>query len=350
MLCDHFFVMNNLLFAQKFPFTQIAKNVLKDLDISIDDVSESAIKKAALIVSRSFSGEKLNFDLINPSKSALELDIISFPIAKMFVSSMKTNNMVEKFSSFYFKNTFNNLVDSDSSFDLSLRLADDFGLKYVLTEEKGFVEVDLLDYLKIFFVDNESKVVNKQVYNGKVLLNQNDFARFLSELAYSKVFSSLPIPLNQIPKRISFLSKSIDSQLIVMEKKSFDLKLVGKIEPNFFPPCMLALYNDQLAGKKLTYSARLALASFLYQVGMNKTELMTLFSKSPDFKKSVSDYHVSRIFEKELSAPGCQKMTEYGLKVNECGKSCKYKHPMQFYLSKLRISNRIKNAQKGGGE
>ncbi|MDD4468017.1 MAG: hypothetical protein WC122_02690 [archaeon] len=341
--------MDNLLFAQKFPFTQKAKSVLKDLNISIDDVSEGAIKKAALIVSRSFLGGALVFDSINPSKSVLELEIISFPIAKMFVSSMKTPNIIEKFSLFYYKNTFNNLVENESSFDLSIQLADDFGLKYVLTEENGFVEVDLLDYLKIFFIDSESKVINKQVYNGKVLLNQNDFARFLSELAYLKIFSSLPIPQNNIPKNIVSLSRSIDSQLVVMEKKSFDLKLVGKIEPSFFPPCMFALYTDQLAGKKLTYSARLALASFLYQLGMSKTELVTLFSKSPDFKKSIVDYHISRIFEKELSAPGCKKLAENGLKVKECGKVCKYKHPMQFYLSKLRISNRIKNSQKNGG-
>lgn len=336
--------MDRLLFAQKFPFSERARDVLRELNISIDDVSESAVKKAALIVSRAFSSSAYTFDSQNPSKEVLELEVTAFPIAKMFVSAMKTSNIIEKFSMFIFKSTFNNLVESDSTFDLCIELADDMKLKYTILEEKGFVSVDLLDYLQIFFVDNESKVVNKQVFDGKVILNSNDFARFLAEKAYAKVFSSLPIIEKNIPKNIVTLSRSIDSQLVVMEKKSFDLKLVGKIEPNFFPPCMLAMYSEQLAGKKLSYSARLALASFLYQLGMSKTEMVSLFSKSPDFKKQIAEYHISRIFEKEISAPGCKKLAENGLKVAECGKVCKYAHPMQYYLAKLRINNRIKNS------
>lgn len=336
--------MDHLLFAQKFPFSERARDVLRELNISIDDVSEQAVKKAALLVSRAFSASEYTFDSQNPTKEVLELEVTAFPIAKMFVSAMKTQNMAEKFSMFIFKSTFNNLVESESAFDLCIDLADDMKLKYIVLEEKGFVSVDLLDYLQIFFVDNESKVVNKQVHNGKVILNSNDFSRFLAEKAYAKVFLSLPIPEKNIPKNIINLSRSIDSQLVVMEKKSFDLKLVGKIEPNFFPPCMLFMYTEQLAGKKLSYSARLALASFLYQLGMSKTEMVALFAKSPDFKKSIAEYHIARIFEKEISAPGCKKLAENGLKVAECGKVCNYAHPMQYYLAKLRINNRIKNS------
>jgi DNA primase large subunit len=338
--------MDHLLFAQKFPFSERARDILRELNISADDVSEHVVKKSALIVSRAFSNTPYVFDSLNPTKEVLQSEVTSFPIAKMFVSAMKTSNIIEKFSMFVFKNTFNNLVEDNDAFNLCLKLADDFKLKYRILEEPGFVEIDLIDYLQIFFIDKESKVVNKQVYNGKILLNSNDFARFLSEKAYAKVFSSLPILEKNIPKYILTLAKSIDSQLVVMEKKSFDLKLVGKIEPSFFPPCMLSLYTDQLAGKKLSYSARLALASFLYQLGMSKTELLTLFSKSPDFKKAIAEYHISRIYEKEISAPGCKKLAENGLKVAQCNKSCNYVHPMQFYLAKLRINNRMKNSSQ----
>ena len=337
--------MDSLLFAQKFPFSNKARDILKELNISVDDVSEHAVKKAALLVSRAFSSTEYVFDSQNPTKEVLELEVTAFPIAKMFISAMKTPNIVEKFSMFVFKSTFNNLVESNSTIDLCLDLADDFKLKYKITEDKGFIEVDLLDYLQIFFVDKESKVVNKQVYNGKILLNSNDFARFLAERAYAKVFTSLPIAEKNIPKNLLALARSIDSQLVVMEKKSFDLKLIGKVEPNFFPPCMLALYTDQLAGKKLSYSARLALASFLYQLGMSKTELISLYSKSPDFKKAIAEYHIARIYEKEISAPGCKKMAENGLKVPECNKVCNYNHPMQYYLAKLRINNNMKNSK-----
>ena len=262
--------MDNLLFAQKFPFTERARDILREMNISIDDVSEHVIKKSALLVSRAFSNTPYVFDSQNPSKEVLELEVTSFPVAKMFVSVMKTSNMIEKFSMSVFKNTFNNLVESDFTIDLCLELADDFKLNYRITEDKGFIEINLLDYLQIFFVDNESKVVNKQVYNGKVLLNSNDFARFLAEKSYAKVFSSLPISEKNIPKNILTLARSIDSQLVVMEKKSFQfysylidtkkkLKLNAHYKITFFLPIDLNTLKAYKGEKNLVQFFQLIL-------------------------------------------------------------------------------------------
>jgi DNA primase large subunit len=236
------------------------------------------------------------------------------------------------------------LVEDNDSKNLCLQLADDFGVKYFLSEEKSFfVEIPLDEYLKIYFIDEETKLINKPLLKGKVFLNLNDFARFLAEKAYAKVFDSLPINKDSVPKDFLSFARSIDSQLVSIEKKNFDLKLTGRIDPNLFPPCMRGLYADQLSGKKLHYMARLALASFLYQLGMSKTELLSLFAKSPDYKKNIAEYHINRVFEKALSAPGCKKLQEYGLRVKECEKECTFKHPVQYYLSKLRVQNRVKN-------
>jgi DNA primase large subunit len=107
---------------------------------------------------------------------------------------------------------------------------------------------------------------------------------------------------------------------------------------------MQAVYADQLAGKKLHYMARLALASFLHKLGMSKDELLILFSKSPDYKKSVAEYHIDRIISSDLSSPGCKKLWDYGLRVAACEKECKFKHPLQWYIAKLRIRNQKKNS------
>ncbi len=201
--------------------------------------------------------------------------------------------------------------------------------------------------MNIYFVDNETKLINKSVDGGRVFLGVNDFARFLSEKTYKKIYDSLPIPKEAIPKKYQALARSIDSQLIKIEKKNFDLRLTGKVNPDFFPPCMKTIYAQQLAGEGLSYYARLSLGAFLYQAGMSKVDLLSLFSKSPDFKKHIAEYHINRIFEKELSAPGCRKIKDYGLRVKECDKECTNKHPMQYYLQKLRQNNRFKNKNKG---
>ena len=342
--------MEMLVFAQKFPFSKSARDYLKELNIGTEKLPESAVKKAALIVSRAFAKTPYSLDQQNPSKEQLETELVAFPIAKMFVSLMKTHSMRENFSMFVFKSTFNYLVESKNPKDLCITLADDFGVKYSLSFEKEFfVSVPLLEYLNIYFIDAEAKLLNKSVVNGTVFLNLNDFARFLAEKSYAKVFDSLPIDPKQIPKEIHSLARSIDSQLMVMEKKTFDLKLAGKIDPNLFPPCMKILYEEQLAGKKLSYMARLSLASFLYQLGMLKSEMLSLLSKSPDYKKEIAEYHVDRIFDKQLSAPGCKKLDEYGLKVAACRKECTYKHPVQYYIAKLRVKNRMANKNGKGG-
>ena len=340
--------MDKLLFAQKFPFSKKAKEHLKDSNISVDNIPENAIKKAALMVSRAFSGNVYSINSEAFSKEFLDTEITAFPAAKMFVSVMKAPNIIEKFSLMIYKSTFNYLVENDNAKDLCQELADDFELKYSLSQEKDcFVEVPLEEFLKINFIDEEIKLLNKPLSKGIVYLNVNDFARFLAEKAYVKVFDSLPIKKENVPKTIVELSKSVDSQLVVMEKKTFDLKLAGKIDPNLFPPCMKVLYNDQLAGKKLHYMARLALASFLHKLGMSKQEMLILYSKSPDFKKQIAEYHIDRILASDLSSPGCKKLWDYGLRVSECEKECKFKHPLQWYISKLRIRNQVKNSSLG---
>jgi len=340
----------NSSFFEKFPFSEKAKQKLKEIGISPDDVPEQAIRKAALMISKANSNKKYDLDPTTLTEEMIETELMAFPIAKLFLSLMKTPNIIEKFSEFMMKKTFNELVDNNDSKNLCLLLADDFKIKYALSEENGFfVEIPLLEYLDIYFVDNETKLINKSVEAGKVFLGVNDFARFLSEKTYKKIFDSLPINKDLIPKKFQTLARSIDSQLITIEKKNFDLRLSGKVDPDFFPPCMKTLYAQQLAGESLSYYARLSIGAFLYQVGMSQQDLLTFFSKSPDFKKHIAQYHVSRIFEKELSAPGCRKMKDYGLRVKECDKECNHKHPMQYYLNKMRQSNRLKNKNKKGG-
>jgi DNA primase large subunit len=339
----------NGLFYEKFPFTEKAKQRLKEIGITPEDVPEVAIKKAALLLSRANSNKSYDLDVSNLTDDMVENELMAFPIAKMFISLMRTSNIKEKFSNLMRKKTFNEIVDDKESKDLCLTLADDFKIKYELSDDAGFfVTVPLLEYLDIYFVDNETKLINKSVEGGKVFLGMNDFARFLSEKTYKKIFDSLPIDKKLIPKKYQILARSIDSQLVKIEKKNFDLRLTGKVNPNFFPPCMKTIYDQQLAGEGLSYYARLSLGAFLYQVGMTKADMLTLFSKSPDFKKHIAQYHIDRIYEKELSAPGCRKMKDYRLRVKECDKECTHKHPMQYYLRKIRQNNRLKNKKEGG--
>lgn len=334
--------MERLIFCQSFPFSENSREFLKEKKIEPQEVSETIIKRAALIISRANSNQDYIVDLNSSSKEMLENEIIAYPISKLILSVMKTPNIKEKFSILIKKKTFNAILQNSDPKKMCLQLADDFKLNYVISEEKDFfVEIKLIDYINIYFIDDESKLINKNVSSGTIYLTINDFARFLSEKAYKKVYDSLPIEKKYVPKMFEEYAKTIDSQLMVIEKKNFDLKIQGKIDPSLFPPCIQALYSDQAAGKKLSYMGRLVLASFLFQLGMQKQEMLSLFAKSPDYKKHIAQYHIDRIYQKKLSAPGCKKIADYGLRVKECDKECKNTHPVRYYISKLRIKNRF---------
>lgn len=336
--------MDRLSFALRFPFSDSSREIIKSLNISTDSLPENAIRRGALLVSKAFSATKPSLPPSQLSRAEQESELAAFPIAKMFVSLMDERAAPQRLALYFQKSTFSFLVDSHNPKDSCIELADDLKVNYSLVDsEMYFAQIPLIDYLDIHFVDEELKLVNAPLEDGKVFLNLNHFARFLSEKAYKKIIDSLPIPSAQIPKPLHAVAKSLQTQLAVSEKKSFDLKLAGKIDPSLFPPCMSAVYVDQLAGKKLPYTHRLAIASFLYQLGMPKPQLLEVFSKSPDYKKEIAEYHIDRIIDKQLSAPGCAKISEQGMRVRECDKACTFKHPVQYYISHLRAKNRLAN-------
>ncbi len=335
--------MDSLVFLQKFPFTEKARNYLKESKVSLEDVSEVQVKKAALLISRASSGSDYFFELSSPSKEVLENEVIAFPVAKLIISNISVPNIIEKFSDLFRKKTFNELVSEKKVLDLMLLLADDFKISYDLFDENTII-VPLLQFLDIYFVDPETKLINKRVEKGKVFLNINDFARFLSEKTYKKIFDSLPIKKELIPKKFVVLSKNISPQLSIIQQKNYNEKLSGKIRIEFFPPSILNLYNKQLAGEKLSYLERLTIGGFLQQIGMHKSEMLLFFSKSPDYKKHIAEYHINRIYDVGLSAPSYKKMSEYGIIVSK--EEQKYSHPVRYYIVQLRISNKKNNSQK----
>lgn len=332
--------MDDLEFSQKFPFTEVAKKYLRETKLSLEDVSEEQVKKAALIILRANSRKEYYLEIGSPTKEILEKEIIAFPIAKLLVSTINIPNIIEKFSDLYRRKTFNEIQKEKKVTELTLDLAKDFGIDFEFCED--CFKIPLLQYLDIYFVDEETKLVNKRVEKGKVFLNNNDFVRFLSEKAFKKIFDSLPIEKQKIPKNFLTISKKITPQLTNIQQKDYS-KLFEKIRVDLFPPTMLDLYNKQLAGQKLSYYERLTIGGFLQQIGMQKNAMLEFFSKSPDYKKNIAEYHVNRIFEVGLSAPNYKKMSDFGIIISEEEKN--YVHPIKYYSRMLKLNNkkRVKN-------
>ncbi|MFH1240315.1 MAG: hypothetical protein V1672_03795 [Candidatus Diapherotrites archaeon] len=333
-----------LKFSQKYPFSRTAKNVLREMNLSLEEVPIETIKRAKVMIELAAIGKEYEVEEINHSE-LLKNEILAFPVAKILLSFLNKSSLNEKFAMMVSKTTFNYLSKEKNRNEILLNLADDLDLKFSLSnDENFFVTLDLFDYLKINFNEDYLKLVNQKVKAGKVYVDENDFMRFISELVFTRIYDSLPADINNVPSKFKTMSRELALDVIASQKRYTEFKFTGKIKPEYFPPCVSEIYDSILEGKNISHSARFFLATFLAGIEMPSSEIIEIFKKAPNYKESTTKYQVERIAGKKgtkYTPPSCVKIKEYTL----CNsKTCNVKHPLSYY--KRELAKEKKNKQK----
>lgn len=331
--------LEQLRFAQRFPFSGRARTILKGLNLSLSEVSDETLERAAIMVSKAFKGSE--YVLTLKSSDLLEQEIAAFPVAKILVSLIDDEALYRGFSAMVAKSTFLYLEKDPDKKQLALGLLEDFEIDFGLADENGFfVSVPLVQYLGVKFKDSALKVVNQNIESGRVFLNVNLLCRFVAALVLSKVSGSLPVPTSDIPAGFKEFARQLKGS-----KKAYSEKIVfnaeGKISPNAFPPCIAELYQKQMAGAHLAHIARFFLASFLNAVGMPYVSIFEIFKKSPNFDEKVASYQLKRIVSQNYAPASCEKIKGYGLCKDV---DCRVRHPMSYYRRELRKESSKKPA------
>jgi DNA primase large subunit len=323
--------LNELKFAQKYPFSAKAKRIVEIDGTSIDSLPNQVIDSAGMLVKASVLNQKyLTPEEIHLSKDLLKNEVMAFPVAKMIVSKMNSFTALNDFSEFIALNAFNSLQKEKRKtiIDLAMELKLKF---YPIFSDEFFASMKVLDYLGNDFSQKEMKLVNKRVEDGKVFLTKNDFLRVLTESIKSNLRNSLPLKMDSVPKKILSKAKELNTNL----EKEYSQRIIhtsfGPIKPEFFPPCMKELHTSLLNGKNIPHMGRFAVAVFLLRIGMQKEQAINLFSKTPNFNEKITKYQVKRLAENDIAPPGCEKMREYDL----CLENCSVKNPIQYYRSRV---------------
>ena len=334
--------IEQLQFAQRFPFSSAAKRFLKESGLKLDSVGEEVLNRAAIMISHAAAGKDYVIEI--GSSDLLEQEITAFPIAKILISLMKEPQLYKSFSSMVSKSSFNYIEKSADRKQLSLDLAKDLGIEFELAEEKSFfVLVPIRQFLSIKFNDPTLKLVHQTLHNGKVLLNINLFCRFIAELIFLRVFESLPVEMGEIPASFKPFARQLSTQVKRKQFEEFNFKVEGKVNANLFSPCIASLYKQQIEGGHLPHMARFFLASFLNAVGMTPQQILMVFKKSPNFDEKIASYQIRRIAEQNYSPASCEKIKSYGL----CKETdCRVKHPLSYYRRMLRASRAEKQKNK----
>ena len=323
--------LEQLRFAQRFPFSSQAKRILKDQGLSLNDVSEETMNRATIMIGRAFKGKEYTLSI--NSTDLLEQEIAAFPIAKILVSFMG-EGMHKSFASTIARSTFFYLEKDADKKQLSLDLAKDLGVEAEVLEQNGFfVSLSLPHFLAIQFKDPALKLVNQYLESGRVRLNINLFCRFLAETVFVRVLSSLPVETKSLPSSFKELAKNLSGELNKEQQRDFNFKFEGKLNPNAFPQCMASMYQKQIDGESLPHMARFFLAAFLNSIGMPKPQITEAFMKSPNYDEKIAGYQIDRIISQKYSPPSCDKVRDYGF-CPDAG--CRVKHPLSFYRRALR--------------
>ncbi|VVB73147.1 Eukaryotic and archaeal DNA primase, large subunit [uncultured archaeon] len=335
--------LEKLKFAMRYPFTRAAKEIMSSRAVKIDfRVMERATKRVADGILR----ESIPV-LETSDRSLLEAELLSYPIARMIVSSFDSpfrhryiNGEVNRVRTYLFPPGASepDMAEAES-------LADELGI-----EHSGTV-VSLRSYLLSIPKDLDCRLILQRVHDGNVILDDRKFLLVAGEASRNLVETGLPIMPDSIPaelkKDVQTAIKDVEVQLKGMQEAQQQRAAIAARASGVMAPCMTKIIERARAGENLPHFARVAIATYLFKIGKSIEDIMEIFSHTPNFNDKTTRYQLEFIQKKGYSPPSCQNMDTYGLRLPEC--KClgvtKVKNPMQYGFKRT-----SRSASKGEGE
>jgi DNA primase large subunit len=175
-------------------------------------------------------------------------------------------------------------------------------------------EVKVTDYLKRshLFHEQEWKLINRLVHDGRVFLDPDETVRLIrSEVANLLLERISQMNPSHIPATVREQANILKS-IIPVAPRSLDNA------PSAYPPCIIHALDQMTVGENLPHSARVMLATYMLAIGKNIEEIVSLFKTAPDYDERVSRYQVEHLAGERGSrvrylVPSCTKIRNDGL-------------------------------------
>ena len=336
--------IEKLKFAMRYPFTRTAKELMSSQEVKIDfRVMERATKRVADGILR----EAIPI-LETGDRELLVAELLSYPIARMIVSSFDSpfrhryvNGEVNRVRTYLFPpgGSEPDMIEAE-------RIAKELGI-----EHSGTV-MSLRSYLLNIPKDLGCRLIFQNVHDGSVILDDRKFLLVVGEASRNLMEMGLPISLDSIPaelkKDIQTATKDVEVQLKDMQEAQQQRASVAARASGAMAPCMTKIIARARAGENLPHFARVAISTYLFKIGKSIDDIIEIFSHTPNFNEKTTRYQLEFIQKKGYSAPSCQNMDTYGLRLPECHclGATGIKNPMQYGFK--RTGRR--GAPKGEGE
>jgi len=306
----------------KYPFLDEAAEFMSQTYFNLDDLNLPELRH---IVER--ASNRLRTEIIHGkpdySLERHEVEILTFLVGILIIKAINSENLTkkhclsealraEKFLVRDLKvqgNLSNKKLLIFKVFKELLKMDVLPSLKYQL-----MFEVKVTDYLKRshLFHEQEWKLINRLVHDGRVFLDPDETVRLIrSELANLLLERIRQMTPSHIPATIREQANILKSILPVAPRKPANA-------PSVYPPCINHALDQMAAGENLPHSARVMLATYMLAIGKNIEEIVSLFKNAPDYDERVSRYQVEHLAGERGShvrylVPSCNKLRNEGL-------------------------------------
>lgn len=345
----------------KYPFSKEAAEYVKEIDLKIDELNSSEydrfIERAEQrVVEALIDGRVKRGDFVKK-----EIEILSFPIAIIFVAKIGDSFLKRRFALAESKRAYElfRTEDSQNLIEIAKTLFDwKARIKVVKIEKPQAVKVErfflgLMDYLQNSnFQDNRWKLSNRMLIKGEVLLTRDEFARLLQEEVRRRIENIIEnSPKIELSSKLERIAESINNILGKRRSELYLRKLPKSVVSAAYPPCIKKIYDDVLSGQHISHMGRFTLTSFLLNIGMTPEDLTKLYTSISDFDEKLTKYQIEHIAGEKGSKtkykpPKCGTLKTHGLCPLTDDQCTWISHPLSYYEEKLKRVNKLPTDQK----
>lgn len=346
--------------AAKFPFLREAKEFVDGQHIEMADLitSENLLPARKRGIQRVLEALDKGMVEYRPLMNDYDrlMEVMSYPYARMLVSQVDDRYLTKRYALGEAVRMNQNLNDEKRNMTTLLTVSGELGVE-ALGNDTGIVRMKFTDFLMLAgrLKSKEWKLINNDVRSGMVHLPAEKFNRLVQNAFQDKIESELPlmIPDEFVPhvkRDVEMVRTALVSAKAAMSPtggKDMDVK--------FLPPCIKHLIQMSNQGLNLPHSGRFALVSFFNTMGLDYDGIIRIFSESPDFDESKSEYQIKHITgdltgRDGYTPPECKTMKTNGLCFNpdRICESETMNHPLTYYRRKMWMDEQDRKKSEGG--
>ena len=332
--------------AAKFPFLKESAEFVEKNNADLESLLTSPLYEPARIrgkerVLDALANSEVSYKPLMNDYDRL-MEVMSYPYSRMIVSMVGDRFLTKRYA-LAEAVRMNKLLNGEDLRTVAV-VSEELGITSS-ADADGIIHMGFHDYLMLSsrLKSIDWKLINTNIDKGKVLLPQDKFSRLMQNAFQDKIESELPL---MTPDEFrQYLKKDVESITATLEetKKKFSPTGGEGMKNEYLPPCIIRILDMSRRGMNLPHSARFALVTFLNALSLTYDDIIKVFSESPDFDESKSEYQIKHIIG-ELTGgegytpPECSTMKTNGLCVNP-DNLCEQEwmtHPLKYYRAKSR--------------